>query len=187
MLARYDLPALFFVTTDFLDNRRLFYRNKYSLCMTRLQAMEPSRLDKVLATVSTRFDAAPADLSTLLRWLRSLNYAQEEILDEMCAFLDIDVPGFLDRGRPYMTTEEVRALATAGHTIGAHGLRHSKLNTRWQAGNDLLVHTPGDLIDDRHGVGVLHLDDAKTNGGFSIEARELPEIGQTVLNIGKIT
>src|SRR6476660_3752267 len=33
LLLEYGLPAIFFVTTEFLDNRRLFYRQKIALCI----------------------------------------------------------------------------------------------------------------------------------------------------------
>ena len=33
LLLKRGIPAIFFVTTDFLDNRRLFYKHKVSLCI----------------------------------------------------------------------------------------------------------------------------------------------------------
>ncbi len=128
LLAKYDLPAIFFVTTDFLDNRVLFYRNKYSLCVARLQDLPEDRLAIYLSTIADRFDQVLGGHSDFLRWLRSLNYAHEAILDEVCALLDVDIAGYLQSQRPYMTSEEVRGLAAAGHTIGAHSRRHPKLN-----------------------------------------------------------
>ena len=133
ILAKYDLPAIFFVTTGFLDNRDLFYRNKYSLCVARLQNVSEDRLAVYLSTIASRFDQVLAGRAEFLRWLRSLNYADEAVLDEICTLLEVDVAGYLQSQRPYLTSDEVRTLAAAGHTIGAHGRRHPKLNILPQA------------------------------------------------------
>ena len=70
---------------------------------------------------------------------------------------------------------------------GAIVVRHLQLNSRWQVGNYFLFHTPGDFIDYGHGVGVLHLHDAKTNRWLTIKSGELAEICQTVFDFGKVT
>ena len=129
LLEKYALPGIFFVTTDFLDNRALFYRNKYSLCAARLQEMSADEVDALLPDLAARYQQRLNDLPTLLRWLRSIDQTQEAILDEVCVLLKVDVSGYLKARRPYMTAEDVRELAGAGHTIGAHGRRHPKLNS----------------------------------------------------------
>jgi peptidoglycan/xylan/chitin deacetylase (PgdA/CDA1 family) len=129
LLEKYRLPGIFFVTTDFLDNRVLFYRNKYSLCVARIQATSPEEIAALLPIINAQFGQDLHDSHTLQRWLRSLNFAQESILDEICALLDVDVERYLQNQQPYMTSEDVRRLAAAGHTIGAHSRRHPKLNS----------------------------------------------------------
>ena len=129
LLAKYQLPGIFFVTTDFLDNQALFYRNKYSLCVARLQKMATEEVAALLPDLAARFQPNLDNLPALLQWLRSINQTREAVLDEVCVLLNVDVSGYLIAQQPYMTSEEVRELAAAGHTIGAHGRRHHKLNS----------------------------------------------------------
>ncbi len=44
LLKKYGLPAVFFLTTDLIDNKYLFYRNKYSLAVEGIQTLTDSAL-----------------------------------------------------------------------------------------------------------------------------------------------
>ena len=127
LLLKYGVPAVFFVTTGLLDNRRLFYRNKVSLC-----------IDTYLRLSRTEADAARSDLEDLMGapvrgWrdlavhLHRLTPQAEELLDAVSARLGVDADAYLRTNAPYLTTAQVRGLARDGFTIGAHGLAHLRL------------------------------------------------------------
>ncbi len=128
LLKKYGLPAVFFLTTDLVDNQRLFYRNKFSLAVDSIQALSDAELAPLLPPFSMLAGSPLEDRPAVVRWLRSLNYLEEAVLDEACTLLDMDPAVYLTTNRPYLTTAEIKTLAADGFTIGAHSRSHPKLN-----------------------------------------------------------
>jgi len=138
LLLKHGLPAVFFITTDFLDNRRLFYRNKVSLCLERLTQLAPNELrafadkcqQQALVKTPSRGEASTngSAASALRSWLLSLTHSEETTIDAVCDLLEIDCEAFLETHRPYLTTEEIKKLAEDGFTIGAHSKSHARLS-----------------------------------------------------------
>jgi peptidoglycan/xylan/chitin deacetylase (PgdA/CDA1 family) len=129
LLLRYGVPAIFFVTTGFLDNRRLFYRHKVSLCIDaylRLPwagaAAARRDLADILGTPLPRVGDLPV-------CLRRLTLQAEALLDSVCARLGVDTDAYLRTTAPYLTSEQVRALASDGFTIGAHSAAHALVSS----------------------------------------------------------
>lgn len=126
LLLKYELPCLFFVTADFIDNRSLFYRNKVSLCIEAAAAMEHDALVDALG----RIDHGPAsrlDHESFVQWVKSLPRAAEPTIDALCEALGVDWAAYLSETRPFMTADEIRRLAADGFTIGGHSRTHSRL------------------------------------------------------------
>jgi peptidoglycan/xylan/chitin deacetylase (PgdA/CDA1 family) len=127
LLHKHGIPAVFFVTTDFLDNRRLFYRHKVSLCIEAyLQASVPQQASarKNLAAI---LDAPVSHTSDVVATLRGATVGATQELDAICASLGVDAEAYLPGATPYLSTAEVRSLAADGFTIGAHGRSHLPL------------------------------------------------------------
>ena len=96
LLLRKGIPAIFFLNTDFIDNRGLMYRYKASLIqswgMGNAQTLKASSGKELMEMI----DPALAGR-----------------LDE-----------FLADYKPYMTTDQIRALISQGFVIGAHSCSH---------------------------------------------------------------
>jgi hypothetical protein len=139
LLLKYELPAIFFITTDFIDNRRLFYRNKVSLCLDRLRTLDRANLATFTATLqrssptpntghlTSELDTCHLTPDTLLGWLKNLPITAEATIDEVCELLNIDCQRYLAERQPYLTCDEIKALAVDGFTIGAHSKSHTRL------------------------------------------------------------
>jgi peptidoglycan/xylan/chitin deacetylase (PgdA/CDA1 family) len=139
LLLKYELPAIFFITTDFIDNRRLFYRNKVSLCLDRLRTLDRANLATFTAALqrssltpntghlTSEFDTCLLTPDTLLGWLKNLPITAEATIDEVCELLNIDCQRYLAERQPYLTCDEIKALAVDGFTIGAHSKSHTRL------------------------------------------------------------
>jgi peptidoglycan/xylan/chitin deacetylase (PgdA/CDA1 family) len=128
LLLAHKTPCTFFLTTDLLDNRTMFYRNTYSLCVDAFQTLPPGEAAAVLKAAEERFGRTFSGGADFLRWLRSLEYTRQDDLDAVCAILRVDVGGVLEERRPYLTTEQAQTLAADGFALGAHGRGHAKLN-----------------------------------------------------------
>ncbi len=126
LLKKHEIPCVFFLVSDLIDNRRMFYRNKYSLCAERLLELRASDTEKLSAFIRGRYGPSLADRKEIAAWLRSLQLSDEPALDAVCAHLGIDVEGTLRESTPYLTVEQVRSLSNEGFTIGAHSKSHPK-------------------------------------------------------------
>ncbi|MFL5577914.1 MAG: polysaccharide deacetylase family protein [Gemmatimonadaceae bacterium] len=132
LLLKHGLPAAFFVTTGFLDNRRLFYRHKVSLAIDAARRLAPAERSAAMARLAQVADVPEvgvptAPLDGIERWLLALGADREATIDAACAAFGVDADAFLRERRPYLTSDEVRALAADGFTIGGHGRTHVRL------------------------------------------------------------
>ena len=134
VLLEYGLPAIFFVTTEFLDNRRLFYRQKVALCIDAYDRLSADAASAVRKDVALFFGSSLDSSTKLLVRLQSATWTEEPAIDATCDRLGVDTSRFLRTARPYLTYAQVRALATDGFTVGAHGTSHQMLGTMSEPG-----------------------------------------------------
>jgi len=129
LLLKHKIPCIFFITTDFIDNKKMFYRNKVSLCIEKIISCSTANVAKILDEVNNF--SAPVLLKNpeaLINWIKSLNHTQKNLLDDICDILELDIDQYLINIRPYLTSEEIKILSTDGFTIGAHTKYHPELN-----------------------------------------------------------
>jgi peptidoglycan/xylan/chitin deacetylase (PgdA/CDA1 family) len=150
ILKRHAASAAFFITTDLLDNRCLFFESAVSLGIDRVGQLagdEAARICSVLRLTDddprTRVEAAamvlrrgqiglrPAGTAErlLTLYLLGLDRQDERLIREACGLLNVDTDAYLQARKPYMTSEQVRQLAADGFTIGGHGLSHRRLQS----------------------------------------------------------
>ncbi len=127
LLLKHNIPCIFFVTTGWIDNHRLFYRNKVSLCIDKLKSLD----DLAWRDASRRFQLAFGrrfdDCQCACQWLKSLEIDGETMIDEACDLLALDLEHFLHGQHPYLTLEQIRQLTADGFTVGSHTSSHAKL------------------------------------------------------------
>jgi peptidoglycan/xylan/chitin deacetylase (PgdA/CDA1 family) len=109
ILLRKGIPATFFVNTAFIDNKDLFFRYKASLIIERAKESGKNWRQK-------KDD------------LLQINYRDREKLDLIGPTYGLDFKAFLAEYRPYMTVEQIKALAEKGFTIGSHSIDHPRFS-----------------------------------------------------------
>lgn len=121
LLLAYEIPCTFFVVSEWVDNRAMFYRNKVSLCIERLCA-EPQAVEAL-------GDLLPGErtVEAAIAWLKALRLPDEPVIHQVCERLGVDWEAFLRAYRPYLTSEQIGEMRAEGFTIGAHSLTHRKL------------------------------------------------------------
>jgi peptidoglycan/xylan/chitin deacetylase (PgdA/CDA1 family) len=146
ILHKYGVGGVFFVATDFIDDRTVFYETKVSLCITEIVRMEADRIRDVLHTIAgtrlrtIRWQINSARLSSirisaplseehrqLLALLLSLDRDNGSELDLICEVLKVDAIKYTRQRKIFMTSDELKTLAAEGFTIGGHGLSHNML------------------------------------------------------------
>ena len=149
ILKSYGLEAICFLNSDFIDNRGLFYRYLVSLILDHLDKHPTGRLQATNWLIEEG-----QDLKRGLRpYLLSAGYADKHLLEGLATHLGLDLPTWLDRHRPYLTTEEILAMSKDGWTFGAHSINHPLY-----AALDLAeqLHQTGESLD--HISNLIHSD-----------------------------
>jgi peptidoglycan/xylan/chitin deacetylase (PgdA/CDA1 family) len=140
ILKSYGLEAICFLNSDFIDNRGLFYRYLVSLILDYLEKHQEGSLQATNWLIGKG-----QDLQNGLRpYLLSAGYADKHLLEGLATHLGLDLPTWLNRHRPYLTSEEILAMAKDGWTFGAHSIDHPMYNTLNQAEQ---VHQTGESLD----------------------------------------
>jgi peptidoglycan/xylan/chitin deacetylase (PgdA/CDA1 family) len=152
LLRQRGLSCVFFVITDFIDNRLLFRESAASLCIEALMRVPFEEVDTLLRDLGreellrpraddfswSRTSGLPAVLADpagdpdrrlvpLLRRLLQLPASEEPLLQALLARLAIDPRRYLQQAQPYLTTHQLRQLHADGFTIGAHSCSHRRL------------------------------------------------------------
>lgn len=95
-LIKRKMPATFFINTDFIDNKKLFYRFKASILAEQLAA----------------------------NGMLDLNCNEEEDIDSFAKTLGVNFDEYLEKEKPYLSTSQINELIEKGFTIGAHSKNH---------------------------------------------------------------
>jgi peptidoglycan/xylan/chitin deacetylase (PgdA/CDA1 family) len=128
LLLQYGIPSTFFVTTDWIDNRAMFFRHKVSLCIDALRHLERDALAMVLGSLSNALGWPLRNKAGLESWLRSLGRDNTPLVDMAGKMLGLDFASFVQDRRVYLASDEIREMAAQGFTIGSHSISHPKMN-----------------------------------------------------------
>lgn len=121
LIAR-GIPAAFFINTDFVDNRDLFYRYKSSLLLERLERMGHS--PGLIELLQSRYHLESARKRSIREFILGISYDNRQVLDEIAEMVDLSFSTFLRVRKPYMSIDQLRELASQGFYIGAHSKNH---------------------------------------------------------------
>lgn len=132
LLLKHRIPAIFFLATDWIDNRSMYYRGKMSLILEKLTSLDPAsqteNLD-LLATCYSMPTSSPYNLANFSSWLLRHQQNDEPLIDQICETLELDISGYLHSRQPFLTHTQICEMQAEGFVFGAHTRRHPKLNT----------------------------------------------------------
>lgn len=123
ILKKKGVPAIFFLNSDFIDNKKLFYRYKVSLIINEIGKNKnlEKKIEKILSENNLLID-------NVLKSLNKINYLNKNILDKIATEINIDFDNFLLTQKPYISTSEIKSIISEGFAIGSHSLNHPKYN-----------------------------------------------------------
>jgi len=124
LLKERQIPAVFFITTDLIENWAMFYRHKASLCIEQFRTADETARGKYLHSINSRYEQNCTDLESVSRFILAHRADRAEVVDELCEMLKVDIDGYLARHQPYLTIEQIKTLQSEGFTIGAHTTNH---------------------------------------------------------------
>lgn len=128
LLLKQGLPCTFFITTDWVGNGVMFYRNKVALCLERLAELEHDAAKMIFTSLNNALGMRLTNVQEFRTWILSLQPADEPVIDMTAKMLGLDMKDYLQRRQPYMTREQILQLHQDGFIIGAHTRTHTKLS-----------------------------------------------------------
>ncbi len=130
VLQRHALPATFFITTGFIDERRVAWWDDISWMVKHAQRRQwPARMTSGDGPRPEWSAAdAPGVTRALLQTYKGLATDQgPALLDEIADATGAGRCPFTSDAAPWMTWSHIRRLREAGHSIGAHTVTHPVL------------------------------------------------------------
>ena len=121
ILKRKGISAAFFINSNFVNNNELFHKHKCSLLIEALN--NTANKDKIVA-VQQILKISQNDIFHLSKKIRTLNYFDQKIINELATILEINFDDYLAANKPYMTLEQIKDLSDMGFTIGMHSIDH---------------------------------------------------------------
>ncbi len=118
------VPATFFLTTGFLDNRSLFYRHKASMLLDALETSPEASRRLNSQKLCEHFANLGMPLVEITDFLLRVRYQEAGLLDECARIIGVDFERYLRERKPYLTGEQVKGLLNQGFSIGAHSVDH---------------------------------------------------------------
>jgi hypothetical protein len=121
ILLKRSLPAVFFLNSAFVDNNEMFYRDKASLIIDKIDKIKGGRiLQEISELVMSKSPARKHIKSAIL----GINYQNRFLIDEAARLLHVDFNRYLFEKKPYLSSNEIRDLINQGFIIGAHSIDH---------------------------------------------------------------
>ncbi len=122
ILKQKGIPAAFFVNTDFVDNKDLFYRYKASLLVEKIKSngLTKNQLKEFGSICAKTIQ----NESEICKCILDIDYNSKTKLDEIAGIIEYDFKEFLKIEQPYLTLSQLKDLKSQGYHIGAHSIDH---------------------------------------------------------------
>ena len=120
-----NIPATFFINTNFVENKDLFYRYKVGLIVEKLKVMKD---DKIKSEVANILNIESSTNEGIISGMLTLKYADTDLIDKIASVMNIDFKSWLEDHRPYMSVEQIEDLIDRGFSIGSHSKDHPRFN-----------------------------------------------------------
>ncbi len=147
VLQRHDVPATFYVPTDFIGSNHFIWHDRIGFAWQQLRlAGELDRAQDLIRQQGSQ--AVVRTFPDFVKALKALAPEQRKIIVDTLS--ETQVPEHLQWAR-VMTWEEVSQLSSAGHEIGSHSVSHNLLDQLSQAEQKAEMYTSYEMINSKLG------------------------------------
>jgi peptidoglycan/xylan/chitin deacetylase (PgdA/CDA1 family) len=120
------VPAIFFVSSAFVDNKKLAHDHKASLIVEHLKQADALVLERRVRDILIQNGCKEGNIEDCIL---GINYHQCGVLNKIGEMMDLDFQEYLKKGKPYLTTEQLEQMIRKGFAVGAHGIDHPMYST----------------------------------------------------------
>ena len=130
ILFKKGIPATFFVNSDFIDNKNLFYKFKISLIIDKLIKIKKQKdnnqleIEMQLNKIKNILKENKMLSNNIFKDITSISYSDSNILNQIAQILNLYFKDFLKKQKPYLTSSQINKLISDGFTIGSHSINH---------------------------------------------------------------
>jgi len=121
ILRQKGIPAVFFLNTNFIDNKDMCYLNKASILIDVLQK---HRDRYIYNNIECLLRVRNVDANNIKEHILNIKYSERERIDIIGNDLRIDFGDYLKNKKPYLKGDEIQEMVLNGFEIGSHGLDH---------------------------------------------------------------
>jgi peptidoglycan/xylan/chitin deacetylase (PgdA/CDA1 family) len=125
VLKKHGIPAIFFVSSDLIETRRLGWWDHLAHTLKRSAKARITYDGRDLDLVGKRDEAFHFLKQTLID---SMSSPGRNALDDLAAICEVDPPTAQEQDRQLMTWEQLRDLAEHGIAVGSHTHKHYVLS-----------------------------------------------------------
>lgn len=116
------IPAVFFINSDFVDNRALMFRYQASLLIEQLQGASAA----LLGAVGDLWSRQGLPFASPKQSLLQLRWNDRAILEPTAQLCGLSFEAFLQEQQPYMTKVQLQDLLDRGFELGSHSCNHPR-------------------------------------------------------------
>jgi peptidoglycan/xylan/chitin deacetylase (PgdA/CDA1 family) len=127
ILEKLNIPCTFFITTDWIDNTKMFYRNKISILWIMFLSRNEDDKRIIIQKLENFQKQKFATEQSLRNLFFSLKENQTNEIEEIAKIIGFDESKYLEEKPLYLSTSQLKDMIARGFTIGAHTLSHPKL------------------------------------------------------------
>ena len=127
LLIKHKIPCTFFITSDWIDNKGMFYRNKVGLCIDKISSLNEIEVSRSLSDINRFFETELNTRVDFYDWIKPMVQADSGKIEKVCEILDVDWAGMIQDDPFYLSSAQIKAMADEGFTIGSHTRSHPKL------------------------------------------------------------
>jgi len=121
ILLKRGIPATFFINTDFVDNKDMFYRLKISILIEKINLGKLTTGQK--AAIESLFLSKGLNYKSSTDLLR-ITDRNKSMVESIANVLEIDFNEYLAVHQPYLTSSQIENLIKQGFSLGAHSASH---------------------------------------------------------------
>lgn len=124
ILLKEKVYAINFLNSNFIDNKKLFYRYKVNLLINSLQKQDLQVSEKQV--IQQLFHLQEFNKKKIFSALKKITIKETNILNQLAAILKIDFSDYLKNEKPYLCKKQILELIDKGFFFGAHSKNHPR-------------------------------------------------------------
>lgn len=123
ILLKKGVNAIFFINPDFIDNHKLFYRNKISVLLSMIRYADIDKMKAISQALkcSIEFEA-------IKKKMLAIHSAESTELNSIESILAFNETQYLNDYKPYLTSSQIQQLSAQGFLFGGHSMNHPYYN-----------------------------------------------------------